>query len=94
MGLVCFFLCKQETHHIRKCSYNLLCLAFFNACYSKTVSVTDKYVMCFGSDQLVVQTVGAVVGLGLGVVVQSRRQRQGQGVSVGQIPEPRSDVSP
>lgn len=65
-----------------------------NACSSNRVKVTDKYVMCFGSDQLVVQTVGTVVGLGLSVVVQSGRQRQGQGVSVGQIPDPCSDVSP
>lgn len=50
--------------------------------------------VCVGSDQLVVQTEGAVVLLRVRAVVQRRRQRQGEGVSVGELPDTCSEVDP
>lgn len=48
-------------------------------------------VLCGVSDQLVVQTEGAVV-LRVGARVQRGGQRQREGVSVGELPDACSDV--
>lgn len=49
-------------------------------------------VLCGFSDQLVVQTKGAVVLLRVGARIQRGGQRQREGVSVGELPDACSAV--